>query len=37
MNSQKSMAWLLPLVFLAGFAGIWRLQHSIDAQRAALS
>jgi hypothetical protein len=37
MNSQKSMAWLLPLVLLAGFAGIWRLQHSIDAQRAALS
>jgi hypothetical protein len=37
MNSQKSMVWLLPLVLLAGFAGIWRLQHSIDAQRTSLS
>jgi hypothetical protein len=37
MKSQKSMAWLLLAVVPLGFAGIWRLQHRIDAQRAALS
>jgi len=37
MKSQKSMAWLLLLIVPLGFAGIWRLQHRIDAQRAALS
>jgi tetratricopeptide (TPR) repeat protein len=37
MKSQKAMAVLLMLVLPFGFAGIWRLQHSIDAQRAALS
>jgi len=37
MNSQKAMAWLLLLIVPLGFAGIWRLQHGIDAQRAALS
>ncbi|HEV1993747.1 MAG TPA: hypothetical protein VGR03_05405, partial [Candidatus Acidoferrum sp.] len=37
MNAQKSIAWVLWLVLPVGFAGIWRLQHSIDAQRASLS
>lgn len=37
MNSQKSITWLLLLVLPLGFAGIWWLQHSIDAQHAALS
>jgi tetratricopeptide (TPR) repeat protein len=36
MNGQKSKAWLLVLVLLAGFAGIWRLQHTIDVVRTAL-
>ena len=36
MNSQKSMAWVLFLVMPLGFAGIWRLQHSIDGQREVL-
>ena len=31
------MAWLLLLVLLSGFAGIWRLQHGIDTQLASLS
>ena len=37
MNSQKSIAWLLLLVLPAGFTGIWRLQHSIDTERASLN
>jgi hypothetical protein len=37
MSSQKPIAWLLLLVLPVGFAGIWRLQHSIDAQRASLN
>ncbi len=37
MKSQKSIAWLLLLLLPLGFAGIWRLQHSIDAERASLS
>jgi tetratricopeptide (TPR) repeat protein len=38
MNSQKAMSWVLLLVVLPfGFAGIWRLQHRIDAQHASLS
>jgi tetratricopeptide (TPR) repeat protein len=37
MKSQKAMALLLLLVLTGGFAGIWRLQHSIDKERAALS
>jgi tetratricopeptide (TPR) repeat protein len=37
MKSQNSIAWMLLLVLPAGFAGIWRLQHVIDAQRASLS
>ena len=31
------MAWLLLAIVPLGLAGIWRLQHRIDAQRAALS
>ena len=37
MNSKKSMAAVLLLVLPIGFAGIWRLQHRIDARRASLS
>ena len=37
MRAQKSKAWLLLLIVPLGFEGIWRLHHSIDAQRAALS
>lgn len=37
MISQKSIAVLLLLILPGGFAGIWKLQHSIDAERAALS
>jgi hypothetical protein len=31
------MAWVLLLVLPLGFTGIWRLQHSIDEERASLS
>ena len=37
MKSQNPIAWMLLLVLPAGFAGIWRLQHVIDTQRASLS
>ncbi len=37
MKEEKGIAWALLLVLPLGFAGIWRLQHSIDAQRASLS
>jgi len=37
MKSQKTITWVLLLVLPLGFAGIWRLQHGIDAQRASLS
>ncbi len=37
MKSPKSPAWFLLLVLPAGFAGIWRMQHRIDAERASLS
>jgi len=37
MKSRNPIAWVLALVLPIGFAGIWRLQHSIDAQRASLS
>jgi hypothetical protein len=37
MNSRKSIALMLLLILPGGFAGIWKLQHSIDAERAALS
>ena len=36
MKSEKTIAWLLLLVVPLGFAGIWRLQHRIDAERASL-
>jgi tetratricopeptide (TPR) repeat protein len=32
----KHNRWLLPLALLLGFGGVWNLQHSIDAQAAAL-
>lgn len=37
MKTQHPIAWLLLLVLPLGFAGIWRLQHDIDAQRVSLS
>lgn len=37
MKSQNPIAWLLLLVLPVGFAGIWRLQHGIDAQRESVS
>jgi hypothetical protein len=37
MKSQNPIAWVLLLVLPAGFAGIWRLQHGIDAQRESVS
>ena len=37
MKSQKPIAAMLLLVLPIGFAGIWRLQHVIDAQRESLS
>jgi hypothetical protein len=37
MKLHMSAAWLSLLVLPAGFAGIWRLQHQIDEQRASLS
>ncbi len=37
MKSGKTIAWVLLLVLPFGFAGIWRLQHGIDAQRESLS
>jgi tetratricopeptide (TPR) repeat protein len=36
MKSTKAIV-LLVLVFAGGFAGIWRLQHTIDKQRASLN
>ena len=37
MKLEKTIAWVLLLVLPLGFAGIWRLQHGIDAQRESLS
>jgi tetratricopeptide (TPR) repeat protein len=37
MKPQNPIAWALLLVVPLGFAGIWRLQHTIDAQRESLS
>jgi len=37
MKLEKTIAWVFLLVLPLGFAGIWRLQHRIDAQRASLS
>jgi hypothetical protein len=36
MSGQKSTSWLLCVVLLTGFGGVWKLQHKIDAQRGAL-
>src|SRR5437899_9152090 len=37
MKSEKSIARLLLLVVPLGFAGIWRMQHRIDAERASIT
>jgi len=37
MKLEKTIALVLLLVLPVGFAGIWLLQHKIDAQRASLS
>ena len=37
MKTKNPIAWLLLLVVPAGYAGLWRLQHNIDAQREAMS
>jgi hypothetical protein len=37
MKSDRIITWVLLLALPAAFTGIWRLQHSIDAQRASLS
>jgi tetratricopeptide (TPR) repeat protein len=37
MKLRNPIAWLLLLVLPLGFAGVWRLQHDIDAQRTSLS
>jgi tetratricopeptide (TPR) repeat protein len=37
MKAQSPIAWMLLLVLPLGFVGIWKLQHSIDAQKASLS
>ena len=36
MNGEKFTGLLLCVVLLAGFSGVWKLQHDIDAQRVAL-
>jgi hypothetical protein len=36
MSAQNFTSWLLAVVLLAGFGGVWNLQHQIDAQLAAL-
>jgi hypothetical protein len=36
MRSQNSKTWLLWVVLLAGFSGLWKLQQSIDVRRATL-
>jgi len=37
MKLRNPIAWLLLLVLPLGFAGVWRLQHDIDAQRTSMS
>ena len=37
MNTHKALPWLLLVMLPPGFAGIWKLQHKIDWQRASLS
>jgi hypothetical protein len=36
MNSPNSKNWLLLVLLLLGFAGVWQLQQQIDRERAAL-
>lgn len=36
LASSSNSRWFVALVLLLGFTGIWRLQYSIDTQRAAL-
>ncbi|MGB7280714.1 MAG: hypothetical protein WBE13_00525 [Candidatus Acidiferrum sp.] len=36
MNGQNAKYWLLAILLPLGFTGVWRLQHGIDGQRAAL-
>lgn len=36
MKTAKTIV-LMPVILLAGFMGVWKLQHSLDQQRAALS
>ncbi len=37
MKLQNPIAWLLLLVLPLGFASVWKLQHTIDVQRASVS
>jgi tetratricopeptide (TPR) repeat protein len=37
MKLQNPIAWLLLLVLPLGFASVWKLQHTIDAQRESLN
>jgi hypothetical protein len=36
MKAEKSTSWLLCVVLLAGFSGVWKLQQKIDVQRGAM-
>jgi hypothetical protein len=36
MKAEKSTPWLLCVVLLAGFSGVWKLQQKIDVQRGAM-
>jgi hypothetical protein len=36
MSARKSTSGVLCVVLVAGFSGVWKLQHKIDAQRVAL-
>ena len=36
MKTAKTIV-LVPVILLAGFMGVWKLQHALDKQRAALS
>jgi len=37
MKTSKSLPWLLTILLVAGFAGVWQLQRKIDVQRAAFA
>jgi tetratricopeptide (TPR) repeat protein len=37
MRAKNPIAWLLLPVLPLGFAGVWQLQHKVDAQHAALN